>query len=417
MPDAEGTQHRHTDNHMERIMNDILKYIHGLRASGLTCFALASTLLTAGLTGCSDSGSAKTISIGTIATVAGTGKFGYSGDGGLATAAQLNQPTCAVSDSAGNLYIGDVATYTVRKVAAATGIITPYAGNGKAAYSGDGGPATVASIYGPAACALDSAGNLYIADVGNNVVRKITASTGIITTVAGNGVGAGTATGGFSGDGGLATQAELEIPNGVAVDSVGNLFISDMGNQRVREVDAASGIITTIAGNGTYGYSGNGGAATSAMMGNPQQLALDGSGNLYIAEQGESVVVKVNLSSGIITTVAGDGTTGRDSGTANPTIVGDGGIATKAKLAQPQGVALDADGNIFIADSNNGRVRKVTVSTGIITSVVGSKFGYSGDGGPSNRARLHNPEGLFFDAAGNLYIADSYNSVVRKVTP
>lgn len=398
-------------------MNDILKHIHGLRASGLTCFALASTLLTAGLTGCSDSGSTKTISIGTIATVAGTGKFGYSGDGGLATAAQLNQPTCAVSDSAGNLYIGDVATYTVRKVAAATGIITPYAGNGKAAYSGDGGPATVASIYGPAACALDSAGNLYIADVGNNVVRKITASTGIITTVAGNGVGAGTATGGFSGDGGLATQAELEIPNGVAVDSVGNLFISDMGNQRVREVDAASGIITTIAGNGTYGYSGNGGAATSAMMGNPQQLALDGSGNLYIAEQGESVVVKVNLSSGIITTVAGDGTTGRDSGTANPTIVGDGGLATKAKLAQPQGVALDADGNIFIADSNNGRVRKVTVSTGIITTVVGSKFGYSGDGGPSNHARLHNPEGLFFDAAGNLYIADSYNSVIRKVTP
>lgn len=398
-------------------MNDILKHIHGLRASGLTCFALASTLLTAGLTGCSDSGSTKTISIGTIATVAGTGKFGYSGDGGLATAAQLNQPTCAVSDSAGNLYIGDVATYTVRKVAAATGIITPYAGNGIAAYSGDGGPATVASIYGPAACVLDSAGNLYIADVGNNVVRKITASTGIITTVAGNGVGAGTATGGFSGDGGLATQAELEIPNGVAVDSVGNLFISDMGNQRVREVDAASGIITTIAGNGTYGYSGNGGAATSAMMGNPQQLALDGSGNLYIAEQGESVVVKVNLSSGIITTVAGDGTTGRDSGTANPTIVGDGGIATKAKLAQPQGVALDADGNIFIADSNNGRVRKVTVSTGIITTVVGSKFGYSGDGGPSNHARLHNPEGLFFDAAGNLYIADSYNSVIRKVTP
>lgn len=398
-------------------MNDILKHIHGLRASGLTCFALASTLLTAGLTGCSDSGSTKTISIGTIATIAGTGKFGYSGDGGLAAAAQLNQPTCAVSDSAGNLYIGDVATYTVRKVAAATGIITPYAGNGIAAYSGDGGPATVASIYGPAACALDSAGNLYIADVGNNVVRKITASTGIITTVAGNGVGAGTATGGFSGDGGLATQAELEIPNGVAVDSVGNLFISDMGNQRVREVDAASGIITTIAGNGTYGYSGNGGAATSAMMGNPQQLALDGSGNLYIAEQGESVVVKVNLLSGIIITVAGDGTTGRDSGTASPTIVGDGGLATKAKLAQPQGVALDADGNIFIADSNNGRVRKVTVSTGIITTVVGSKFGYSGDGGPSNRARLHNPEGLFFDAAGNLYIADSYNSVVRKVTP
>jgi trimeric autotransporter adhesin len=403
---------RNLDFHLENAMN----YHRRLHANSLIGFVVTGTLLTTGLCGCGDDSNIGS-SIGTITTVAGTGAWGYSGDGGLATAAQLNQPTCAVSDSAGNLYIGDVATYTVRKVEAATGIISLYAGNGTAAYSGDGGPAASASIYGPAACALDSAGNLYLADVGNNVIRKITASTGIITTVAGNGVGAGTATGGFSGDGGLATQAELKKPNGIAVDSDGNLFISDMDNQRVREVDAATGIITTIAGNGTYGYSGNGGAATSAMMGNPQQLALDGSGNLYIAEQGESVVVKVDLSTGIITTVAGDGTTGRDNGTATPTIVGDGGLATKAKLAQPQGVALDAAGNIFIADSNNGRVRKVTASTGIITTVVGSRIGYSGDGGPSNRARMHNPEGLFFDASGNLYIADSYNSVVRKVTP
>lgn len=374
--------------------------------------AISGVLLATSLCGCGDSSNASG-SIGTISTVAGTGTYGYSGDGGLATAAQLNQPTCAVLDKEGNLYIGDVVTYTVRRVEATTGIITLYAGNGIAAYSGDGGPATSASIYGPSACAIDSAGNLYIADVGNNVVRKITASTGIITTVAGNGV----ANGGFSGDGGLATIAELKMPYGIAVDSVGNLFISDMDNQRVRKVDGATGIITTIAGTGNYGYSGNGGAATSAMIGNPQQLALDGSGNLYIAEQGESVIVKVNLSTGIITTVAGGGSTSRDSLNADPIIAGDGGLATKAKLSAPQGVVVDADGNIFIADSGNHRVRKVTASTGIITTVVGSKIGYSGDGGASNRARLHNPEGLFFDAAGNLYIADSYNSVVRKVTP
>lgn len=400
-------------------MNDIREGWQSLCTSGLICFVLAGTLLTAGLSGCSDSGSTKTTSIGTIATVAGTGKFGYSGDGGLATAAQLNQPTCAVSDSAGNLYIGDIATNTVRKVAASTGIITPYAGNGVAAYSGDGGLATLASMYGPSACVLDSVGNLYVTDAGNNVVRKISASTGIITTVAGNGFGAGDESGhgGFSGDGGLATKAEFYLPRGIAVDSAGNLFISDLGNQRVRKVDAATGIITTIAGNGTYGYSGDGGAATSAMIGNPQQLALDGLGNLYIAEQGESVVVKVNLSTGIISTVAGDGTTDSSSGTGTPTIVGDGGLATKAKLALPQGVALDAAGNIFIAESGNGRVRKVTASTRIITTVVGSKIGYSGDEGASDRAKLHNPEGLFFDGAGNLYIADSYNSVVRKVTP
>jgi sugar lactone lactonase YvrE len=374
--------------------------------------AISGVLLATSLCGCGDSSNASG-NIGTISTVAGTGTYGYSGDGGLATAAQLNQPTCAVLDKEGNLYIGDVVTYTVRRVEAATGIITLYAGNGIAAYSGDGGPATSASIDGPSACTIDSAGNLYIADVGNNVVRKITASTGIITTVAGNGA----AKGGFNGDGGPATSAELKMPYGIAVDSVGNLFISDMDNQRVRKVDGATGIITTIAGTGNYGYSGNGGAATSAMIGNPQQLALDGSDNLYIAEQGESVIVKVNLSTGIITTVAGDGSTSRDSLTANPTVVGDGGLATKAKLSDPQGVVVDADGNIFIADSGNHRVRKVTASTGIITTVVGSKIGYSGDGGASNRARLHNPEGLFFDAAGNLYIADSYNSVVRKVTP
>jgi sugar lactone lactonase YvrE len=374
--------------------------------------AISGVLLATSLCGCGDSSNASG-NIGTISTVAGTGTYGYSGDGGLATAAQLNQPTCAVLDKEGNLHIGDVVTYTVRRVEAATGIITLYAGNGITAYSGDDGPATAASIYGPAACTLDSAGNLYIADVGNNVVRKVTASTGIITTVAGNGV----ANGGFSGDGGLATSAELKMPYGIAVDSVGNLFISDMDNQRVRKVDGATGIITTIAGTGNYGYSGNGSAATSAMIGNPQQLALDSAGNLYIAEQGESVIVKVNLSTGIITTVAGGESTSRDSLNADPTIVGDGGLATKAKLSAPQGVVVDADGNIFIADSGNHRVRKVTASTGIITTVVGSKIGYSGDGGASNRARLHNPEGLFFDAAGNLYIADSYNSVVRKVTP
>ena len=224
--------------------------------------------------------------------------------------AKLKQPSCVVTDKVGNLYIGDEATNTIRKVAAGTGIISTYAGNSLPGYSGDGGPAVSASMYGPAGCALDSTGNLYVAEAGNNIVRKIAASSGIITTVAGNGFGHGCGGGGFDGDGGPATKAQLFCPNGVAVDASGDLFISDTGNQRVREVNAQSGVITTIAGNGLVGHSGNGGAATDAMIANPEQLALDSSSNLYIAEQGASVIAKVNLSTGIISTVAGNGTTG-----------------------------------------------------------------------------------------------------------
>ncbi len=383
------------------------------RAMGPAAVLVTTILVTASLSGCGGSSTSNAPgSIGAIATVAGNGKLGYSGNGGPAIAAQLKQPSCAVADNVGNLYIGDVATNTIRKVATGTGIISLYAGNGVPAYNGDGGPAVSASMNGPSACALDSTGNLYVAEAGNNIVRKIAASTGIITTVAGNGFGDGCAGGGFGGDGGPATKAELFCPYGVAIDTSGDLFISDKGNGRVREVNARSNVITTIAGNGTYGYSGNGGAATDAMIGNPEQLALDSSSNLYIAEQGACVIAKVNLSTGIISTVAGNGTIGTGS-----TVKGDGGPATMAQLSLPEGVVLDPAGNIFIADSDNQRVRKVDASTGVITTVAGTTTGYSGDGGSAAQAELHNPWGLFFDAFGNLYIADSDNGVIRKVTP
>jgi hypothetical protein len=383
-----------------------------------TTILVTTILVTASLSGCGGSSSSNAMSsMGTVATVAGNGRLGYSGNGGPAIAAQLKQPSCAVADNVGNLYIGDEATNTIRKVAAGTGIISLYAGNSLPAYNGDGGPAVSASMYAPAGCALDSTGDLYVVEAGNNIVRKIAASTGIITTVAGNGFGDGCAGGGFGGDGGPATKAQLFCPYGVAIDASGDLFISDTGNQRVREVNAQTGVITTIAGNGTYGHSGNGGAATDAMIGNPQQLALDSSRNLYIAEQGASVIAKVNLSTGIISTVAGNGTTGPGVTLTDSVVKGDGGPATMAQLSSPQGVVLDPAGNIFIADSNNQRVRKVDASTGVITTVVGTTTGYSGDGGSAAKAQLHNPWGLFFDASGNLYIADSDNGVIRKVTP
>jgi hypothetical protein len=351
-----------------------------------------------------------------ITTVAGKGTYGVStGDGGPATDAQMWDPTCVAKDAAGDLFIGDLANYNVRKVDSVTGIISTYAGTGTAGFSGDGGPAKNAAMHGPTACAVDAAGNLYPADDANNVIRKIAAATGIITTVAGNGAGAGTPSGGSAGDGGPATAAEINHPFGVLVDAAGNLYIADTLNYRVRMVAAGTGIMTTIAGTGTYGYKGDGGLATNALMSNPEGLALDAAGNLYVAEQGNGVIRKITMSTGIISTVAGNG---KVDGTGRIEDDGDGGPATAATLGAAQGVAVDASGNIYIADTSHSIIRKVTAATGMITRVVGSsQAGYRGDGGLATDAQLHNPENIILDAAGNLYIADYVNGAVRKVTP
>ena len=363
----------------------------------------------AALSGCGSSTSVS--NLGTIETVAGTGHLGNTGNGGPATGAELYQPSCVVTDNSGNLYIGDSANYDVRKVALSSGVITLYAGTGTAGFSGNGAAATKASLYGPTACAVNAAGNLYIADEANNQIRKIDASTGVISAVAGNAADAGTAFGGFSGDGGLATLAEINHPWGMVFDSAGNLYFADTGNQRVRKVDASTGFISTIAGTGDYGNSGGGGPATKAKLSNPEQLALDHAGNLYICEQGVSVIAKLNLATGILTIVAGNGQPTETTG------LGDGGPATKAGFDSPGGIALDTAGNLYISDTGNNRVRKIDATTGIISTVAGGNQGYSGDGGPSDGAQLSNPLGLSFDSTGNLYIADSGNGVVRKITP
>jgi sugar lactone lactonase YvrE len=250
--------------------------------------------------------------------------------------------------------------------------------------------------------AVDAAGNLYIADNGNSRVRRVSVS-GVITTVAGTGMY------GFSGDGGPATNAQLKSPFGVAVDSVGNLYIADPYNHRVRKV-SVSGVITTVAGTGPSGFWGDGEAATDAQLSFPSGVAVDGAGNLYIADTGNSRVRVVSL--GTISTKAGTGVEG---------FSGDGGPAVDAQLFQPLGVAVDAAGNLYVVDLLANRVRKVSVS-GVITTVAGSGStgivgGFSGDGGPADNARLGNPGGLAVDTAGNLYIADSANHRVRKVAP
>jgi uncharacterized protein (TIGR03437 family) len=296
-------------------------------------------------------------------------------------------------DSAGNLYIADSGNNVVRKVS--NNVISTVAGNQTPGFSGDNGSPTSAQLNAPYGVAVDSAGNLYIADSANNVIRKV--ANGLIVTVAGNG------TPGYTGDHGQATSAQLSTPNGVAVDSAGNLYISDFGNNVIRKV--ANGVITTVAGNGGYGYTGDNGPAIIADLYQPVGIAVDSAGNLYIADSVNSRIRKVSTS-GTITTVAGDGTAG---------FTGDGSTATSAELNEPLGVAVDSAGNIYVADTFNNRIRKV--SNGIVTTIAGTGAGsYSGDGGTGTNATLFQPAGVAVDSAGNLYFADYANNRVRVLT-
>jgi sugar lactone lactonase YvrE len=336
---------------------------------------------------------------GTILTVAGTGKLGYSGDGGPATQATLTIPRGVAIDAAGNLFIVELdAEGRVRKVSP-DGIITTVAGGGKPAEGiGDGGPATAAVLKTPHQLAFDGAGNLYIAEFKDgHRVRKVSPE-GLITTVAGTGKA------GFSGEGGPAKEARLDHPFQVVVDAAGNLFIADAGNGRVRKV-SPEGIITTVAGGGEPADGvGDGGPATAAQLYFPEGLAIDLSGNLYIAEYGDPQIedsghrVRKVSPDGIITTVVGNGKAG---------FSGDGGKATEALVNGPIALAVDTAGNLFISDWGNYRVRKVSPE-GIITTVAGSdKKTFSGEGGPATEAGLRGPAGLAVDAAGNLFIPDS----------
>jgi uncharacterized repeat protein (TIGR01451 family) len=336
---------------------------------------------------------------GVLTLVAGNGTPGFSGDGGLATSAQLSSPHGVAVDATGNVYIADTANCRIRKVSVSNGAITTVAGNGTCGFGGGSGPATSVQLQSPAGIALDSLGNLYIADSGNNVVRQVSLPNGTIATVAGSG------SSGYSGDGGSATLAQLKSPSGVAVDSLGkNLYIADTGNYSVRQV--SGGTIATVAGNGTFGYSGDGGSATKAQLSLPWGVAVDSSGNLYIADVDNNRIRMV--SSGVITTVVG----------SSPGYSGDNGPPAASQLSFPTGIALDSSGSLYIADSNNNRIRKVTspaTDSGVITTLAGNgTSGYSGDGGLATSAQLHTPQAVALDAAGILYIAD--NASIRTVS-
>jgi NHL repeat-containing protein len=279
---------------------------------------------------------------GVIAPVAGSGEEGDSGDGGPATSARLRQPWGLALDSASNVFIADIRSHVIRKVTP-DGTISTVAGTGNAGYSGDSGPATAAALNEPVGIALDHAGYLYIADGANNRIRKV-APNGIISTVAGTG------NAGYSGDGGPATSAQLNLPGDVALDQTGCLYIVDLGNRRVRVV-TQSGTINTVAGNGQGGFSGNGVPATLAQLDTPAGIAIDNKGNLYITDYGRGARIRQVTPGGIISTVAG---------TDHEGYAGDGGPAISAWLDQPLRVAVDSAGNLYISDTNNDRIRKVS---------------------------------------------------------
>ncbi len=332
-----------------------------------------------------------------INTLAGTGTPGFSGDGGVASAAKLYHPISVAIDGIGNLYISDLMNQRIRKVNT-SGIITTFAGTGTAGFSVDGLAAIAADLHDPNAITVDRHGNLYYADIGTNRIRRIDAA-GIITTYAGYG------SPGFSGDGGSATAARLNNPYGLAVDTLGNLYIADCSNNRIRKVNT-SGIISTIAGTGTAGFSGDSGAATAARFLAPNSIALDNFGNIYISDYGNHRIRKIDPS-GIITTIAGNGSIG---------FSGDGGAATAAMLNYPTGVTVDVSGSVYIADESNQCIRKVN-SAGIINTIAGNDtVGFSGDGGPATAAMLNSPHAVAVDNGGYIYIADFYNNRVRKVS-
>lgn len=337
-----------------------------------------------------------------ITNIAGNGITQYIGDGWPATDYSLALPSgICIHPTTGDLYIADYAVARVRKLTPG-GTISTCAGNGTLGYGGDGGPATNALLREPTGTAIDAAGNLYVIEEYNNRVRRIDAITQNISTVAGSG------TGGYGGDGANALSAAMEQPAGLCIDKWNNIYIADRGNHRIRRVDAATGIITTVAGNGLSGYGGDGGPATAAMLSSPMGVCTDTAGNLYIADKDNNAVRKVQLSTGTITTVAGTGAAD---------FSGDNGPATAARLVQPYSVYMSSRNNLYIADFGNNRIRVVTTD-GMIHTIAGSGlFGFVPGSGPALDARLGGPTGVCADAAENVYFTDGGNSAAWKVSP
>ena len=337
-----------------------------------------------------------------ITTIAGTGSAGFNGDGS-ATSAQLSSPQSTAVDALGNVYVADTNNHRIRKLAP-TGVLATIAGTGVAGFSGDGGAATDARLNYPQGICVDAAGNIFVADAYNFRVRRIS-TTGTIDTVAGS------AAYGFGGDGGPATQASLSLPAAVAVDGAGNLFIADTYNHRIRKVSAATATITTVVGTGTPGLSGDGGAASASQLNSPQGVIVNATGDLFISDTENSRVRRVSSSNGVISTFAGS---------ANLGVLAENAPATSGYVWKPTGLAIDTIGNVFIAATRDNLIRRVDAASGIITTIAGSGGDYyggtGGDGGVATAGQFYFPYGVSVDSIGNLWVADTSNHRVRKIT-
>lgn len=330
-----------------------------------------------------------------IYSYAGIGISGFSGDGGLSSSAKISSSYGIAADHSGNIYFCD--GQRIRKVNSA-GIISTIAGTGVSGFSGDGGQASLAQLNNPNGITIDLLGNIYFSDLTNNRIRKIN-TNGIINTIAGIG------SPGFSGDGGPATSAKIASVFGLVTDSVGNLYFGDVQNYRIRKINT-TGIITTIAGTGVVGHTGDLGQATSAKIAEVECLAIDASGNIYFTEFSPYNSIRKINTSGIIKTIAGKIPGG---------FSGDGGIADSCQMYGPVGIAVDANGNIYFADSDNYRIRKINTS-GIVTTIAGiGTANYSGDGGFATACEFNLPTYIAIDASNNIYVTDYWNNRIRVI--
>jgi DNA-binding beta-propeller fold protein YncE len=335
-----------------------------------------------------------------VITLAGTGKAVYSGDGGEAVQAGVGGPFGISLGPDGALYVCEISNHVIRRIDEKTGTISTVAGSGKKGYAGDGGPATKAMLNEPYEVRFDSAANMFFVEMKNHLVRRVDLKTGVISTVAGNG------TLGFSGDGGPATKAQLSSPHSITLDNAGNVYICDIGNHRVRKVDSKTGLITTFAGTGEKKPTPDGASLSGTPLNGPRALDFDGKHSLYLALREGNAVYRIDLKSKTLHHLAGTGKKG---------YAGDGGNAKQALLSGPKGIALGPNGDIYLADTESHTIRVIRKKSGTIHTIVGD--GSLGDGPAGNalKCRLARPHGVYIDTAGNVYIGDSSNHRVRKL--
>ncbi len=339
---------------------------------------------------------------GTVTTIAGNGKEGHTGDSGPATQATQGETFGLVIGPDGALYVCETTTHVIRRVNLETGVIDTVVGTGEKGNDGDGGPATSARCNEPYEVRFDRQGNLYFVDMRAAVVRKVDAQTGIITTIAGTGEA------GFSGDGGPATQARLKQPHSICLDNDGYMYICDIGNHRVRRVHLESGIIETFAGTGERQPTPDGAPIAGTPLNGPRALDFDGDHSLILALREGNAIYRLDLQAGTIHHLAGTGKQGYS---------GDGKPAQQALLAGPKGVSLGPDGDIYFADTERHTIRVIRTKSGTVETVVGDGKRGNGPDGPARKCRLDRPHGVFVAADGTIYIGDSNNYRVRRWTP